>query len=127
MQRYSKNREAILECLRGTKCHPTAEWVYEELKKEHPNMSVATVYRNLAQLKEAGMIRSMGIVSGYEHFDGNVEPHSHVVCSKCGRIEDLDDNKVMSELVSKVSKLSGYAVSDMSFVGLCPECNESSN
>lgn len=124
MQRFSKNREAILRCLRSTTCHPTADWICEELRKENPAMSVATVYRNLAQLKEAGVIRSMGIVSGYEHFDGNIEPHSHVICKNCGKIVDLMDDELMSEMVRKVSDKTGFALQDMSFVGVCAGCSK---
>lgn len=124
MQRYSKNREAILECLRSTTCHPTADWICEELRKDYPNMSVATVYRNLAQLKEAGIIRSMGIVSGHEHFDGNIEPHNHVICKNCGKIVDLSHEDGLGEIVKKVSESTGFTLQDMSFVGVCASCSK---
>ena len=55
MQRFSKKRAAIYDCLCGTKTHPSADWIYQQLLPEFPDLSLATVYRNLAQLKEAGI------------------------------------------------------------------------
>ena len=83
-QNYSRKREAILDTLRSTKTHPTAEWVYLQLKSQYPDLSLGTVYRNLSQFKEDGTIVSLGVVNGQEHFDGDISPHSHFICSHCG-------------------------------------------
>ena len=82
--RYSKKREAILTAIRGTRCHPSAEWVYQSLKPEHPDLSLGTVYRNLIFFQQRGEIQSVGVVKGQERFDGETRPHSHFICNSCG-------------------------------------------
>ena len=124
MERYSRKREAILECLRSTVSHPTADWIYAQLKPVYPDLSLATVYRNLIQLKEAGLVRSMGMVAGQEHYDANVSGHPHAVCRSCGRIIDISGVELPHELVETVQAETGYVITgaDLRFSGLCPEC-----
>lgn len=122
--RSSKNRDAILECLTHTDSHPTAEWVYEQMKAEYPNISLGTVYRNLNQLREAGLVRTMGMVNGPEHFDAIVSPHSHAICSKCGEILDLDGQAAFDEMLRAAGKESGYEFLEVQFLGVCPKCRE---
>ena len=88
-KKFSRKREAILTCLHGTTCHPTAEWVYQQLKPEYPDLSLGTVYRNLAQCKQRGEVRTVGFVGGFERFDARMDPHDHFVCRQCGRVDDL--------------------------------------
>ena len=89
-RKNSKKRQAILELLRSTQEHPSAEWIYAQLKPTYPDLSLATVYRNLALFKEEGQIISVGTVNGQERYDGLTEqPHAHFICSHCGRILDL--------------------------------------
>ena len=80
---YSKQREALLRVLRSTRSHPTAYWVYEELRKEIPNISLGTVYRNLAKLAQNGDILKLDIISDKERFDGFTARHAHFVCNEC--------------------------------------------
>ena len=87
--RHSKKREAILDAIRSTTCHPSAEWVYQTLKPTHPDLSLGTVYRNLMFFRERGEIQSVGVVKGQERFDALVKPHSHFVCDCCGAVSDL--------------------------------------
>ena len=84
--KHFKKREAILNCLRSTKTHPSAEWVYTQLKPQIPNLSLGTVYRNLALFKETGEAISIGTVKGIERFDGNTAPHVHYICTACGAV-----------------------------------------
>lgn len=124
-QKRSKQRDAILKVLQSTKCHPTADWVYEEVRKEIPNISLGTVYRNLAKLSEEQTILKLGIGTTTEHFDGNPNPHYHVLCVDCGRIDDIDAPP-LNELNSwaeeryqgKIYKHSAI------FFGKCSECNK---
>lgn len=118
--RNSKKRQAILELLRNTKTHPTAEWVYSQLHEQFPNMSLATVYRNIAQLKEAGMITSLGIIDGAERLDGVTLPHSHAVCAVCGQVFDLD----IPQPDYPADRLSGFDIlgADLRISVICPEC-----
>ena len=126
MQRYSKKREAIWACLRGTKSHPTAEWIYAQLKPEYPALSLATVYRNLAALKKSGAIRSVGIVDGQERFDAATESHPHAVCTRCGAVVDLTQVALPAALADAVQAETGFSVAEtvLQFSGLCPECRK---
>lgn len=123
-QRFSKKREAIYSCLRSTDTHPTADWIYHQLRPSFPDLSLATVYRNLTQLKDAGVIRSVGVVAGQERFDADIHPHTHFICTNCDAVLDLMDVHLPVELVSQAEKDSGCSITDTSlrFTGLCPRC-----
>ena len=122
--RYSKKREAILAAIRGTDCHPSAEWVYHQLKPTHPDLSLGTVYRNLIFFQEHGDIQSVGVVQGQERFDGVVTPHSHFVCDCCGSVLDLPDICPDGDLDQTVSRQYGLAVQrhELTFHGQCRSC-----
>lgn len=122
MQRYSRQREAILSLLRTHFDHPTAEALYEELHKTHPNISLGTVYRNLSLLSEAGVITRLA-THEKDHFDGNTAPHAHFFCDGCGSIKDLDGSFVREPL-DEDGQLTGYEPRTVlvSIHGLCPEC-----
>ncbi len=119
----SRQREAILEVLRMTKVHPTADWVYNEVRKEIPNISLGTVYRNLARLSEDKTIIKLGLGTGVEHFDGCVEPHYHAVCTCCGAISDIEAKQMM-ELNDWASKQFNGEIYEHSavFYGKCEKC-----
>ena len=122
--RYSKKREAILAAIRGTNCHPSAEWVYQTLKPAHPDLSLGTVYRNLVFFQENGDIQSVGVVKGQERFDGVTTPHSHFICNSCGAVSDLEGIQVDTGLDQTVSRQYGFAVErhELTFYGRCPKC-----
>ena len=77
-RKRSKKRDAILSCLCSTDTHPSAEWIYHRLKPQIPDLSLATVYRNLALFQREGRIISVGVVQNLERFDANVHPHAHL-------------------------------------------------
>ena len=121
--KYSRQRESIKEFLITRKDHPTADVVYENMKKIYPNISLGTVYRNLSLLSDMGEIQKLSSFGGADHFDGCVTPHCHFMCQKCGQILDLDMDD-MSDLVTKASekfseKITGY---DLRFFGICEKC-----
>ncbi len=126
MRRFSQNRQDILDCLAGTDTHPTAEWVYARLKPTHPSLSLATVYRNLTQLKNDGLISSMGVVQGQERFDGNCTSHAHAVCVQCGRMVDVLGFIIPPDMLDSVREATGYKLSGagLQFTGLCEECQK---
>lgn len=124
--RYSQKRADILAVIQGTSCHPSAEWVYQQLKPTHPDLSLGTVYRNLTFLQQHGMIQSVGVVRGQERFDGILSPHSHFVCNCCGSVTDLFGVELDAELDRSVSRQYGFAVQrhELTFYGRCPACTQ---
>jgi len=120
---YSKKREAILAKIRSTMSHPTAEWVYHELKSEIPDLSLATVYRNIRLFKEEGEILSVGTVDGQERFDGTTSPHGHFVCTACAAVIDFADRTEHAEVWDHLRE-QGFLVSRVDLVayGTCEAC-----
>ena len=119
-----KKRNAILTCLRGTDVHPSADWVHAQIKQEYPDISLGTVYRNLALFKQQGMIQSLGTVNGVERFDGNVEPHVHFICQCCDSVIDLPHMEVPESLCSRAADETGGTVANcqLTFTGTCQSC-----
>ncbi len=124
IQKHFRKRDAILACLRSTTTHPSADWVFAQLKPEIPDLSLGTVYRNLAYFKETGDIISVGTVNGVERFDGNPVPHVHFICSECGTVLDLPGIEVPPELTASVEQQSGGTVHSccLTFTGRCAHC-----
>lgn len=119
-----RKRNAILTCLQGTNSHPSAEMVHQMLRSEHPDISLATVYRNLSRFKQQGIIQSVATVRGVERFDANTAPHVHFVCTQCDAVIDLHPIQVPVELESKAEECSGCRVEgcQLTFTGLCGQC-----
>lgn len=123
MLKKSAKRERILQVIRGTKTHPTAEWVYLKLKEEMPELSLGTVYRNLEQLTESGEL--LKLPGDTARYDGNTKAHHHVICDTCKRVFDLpisfDEN-----LASSLAKGTDFVIKSytIDFHGICPECQE---
>ncbi len=122
--RYSKKREAILNAIRATDIHPSAEWVYQTLKPTHPDLSLGTVYRNLSLFQQQGIIQSVGVVNGQERFDGVATPHSHFICRSCGAVMDLHRVKLDPALDRSIAEEYGLAVErhELTFYGSCQAC-----
>ena len=123
---FSEKREAIYNLIRNTTSHPSAEWVYNQLKPQYPNISLGTVYRNMAMFAEQGLIMSVGTVNGRERFDANTTPHAHFICNKCSAVIDLDYMQYNKELDESVLLNTGHSVEKhaMFFYGICRKCNE---
>lgn len=121
MNNYSKQRETILKVLRGTDIHPTANWIYEKVKEEIPNISLGTVYRNLSALSKAGEILRLNMDDGFEHFDGNISLHLHLNCKKCGKIYDVNIN---NDIISEISAPNGFDTENSIYLGygICKNC-----
>ena len=122
--KHFRKRDAILTCLRETTEHPSAEWVYSQLKQQIPDLSLGTVYRNLSLFKEQGLITSLGTVKGVERFDANTAPHVHYICTGCGRVLDLQKIRVPEELNHAAATDSGGEVTgcQLTFTGVCGQC-----
>ena len=113
---FSRQRESLLSVLRSTKSHPTANEIYEMMRKENPKISLGTVYRNLALLSEQGVILRIDT----EH--DSVHQHYHFVCNKCGKVEDLLIEPL--NITGEVEKETGCTVSGhmLVFYGECRKC-----
>ncbi|HHW91774.1 MAG TPA: transcriptional repressor [Firmicutes bacterium] len=124
-RRKTRQRALILKILRSTKSHPTADWIYNQVRKEIPDISLGTVYRNLRLLKEMGEIQELQWGSTYSRFDGNPREHYHFNCLQCGRVldVDIDVQQFLEELVEKKHgwKVTGHR---LEFWGLCHSCRE---
>ena len=123
-QKHFKKRDAILDYLRQTKAHPSAETVFTDLKTQIPDLAMGTVYRNLTYFKEQGLVSVIATVSGVERFDANTHPHVHFICSDCDAVIDLDKMQVPNSLRTAAAECCGGRadVCQLSFTGLCRSC-----
>ncbi len=111
--------------LQNTDTHPTASWVYDELKKEFINLSMGTVYRNINILMDQNLVHKIEAGSSFDRFDANTEVHYHFICRECGCIDDLPLAK-MTDLHEMVSRETGYEAEShrLDFYGTCPSCSK---
>ena len=121
----SRQREKILELLQGTKSHPSADWIYERLKKDFKNLSMGTVYRNLGILIDQGFVRKIDFGSTFDRFDANVTRHYHFVCERCGSISDVE-MPFDQALNRKAAGMGNLDVRDhrIEFFGICGRCGK---
>ncbi len=91
---FSKKRQLILDTIKSTDTHPGARWVYETLKEEIPDLSLGTVYRNIALFKDEGLVVTVTNLDGEERIDGDTSEHAHFVCRECKRVYDIYDKNV---------------------------------
>ena len=122
--KHFRKRDAILHCIQSTDVHPSADWVFEQVRHTCPDISLATVYRNIALFKQQGLISSLGTVSGVERLDGNTVPHVHFICQGCDAVVDLPQIRVPQSLTCEVSTAVGGQVDAclLSFTGHCAQC-----
>lgn len=125
MDKKTRQREAISRVLRSDNIHPTAEWVYNEVRKEIPHISLGTVYRNLRILSDKGDIVELDMCGALGRFDTITEDHYHFRCIKCDGIFDIN-LPVNNDLDDAVERDTGFEVlyHRMEFRGLCQECQE---
>lgn len=121
--RYSAQREAIYNFLKGRDDHPTADIIYEKLRKSMPNISKGTVYRNLNMLVETGKIMRLCIKDSPDRFDGRLSVHHHFVCEKCGKVSDvfLAQSVGLDEIIEQNvdASIDSY---NIILYGTCSEC-----
>lgn len=105
--------------------HPTVDHIYELVKKELPNISLATVYRNLNSLAETGVIRRIQGLDNAVRFDHNMCNHYHFICTKCNKVYDVPQN-IAPNLSDKLSAETGLTAEtyDITFKGVCHECQK---
>ena len=123
---FSRQREIIYEQVRNFPVHPTAEEVYRALKNDNPHLSLGTVYRNLTQLSEAGMLLKIPIADGSDRFDGRTDRHYHMICEKCGRVFDVELD-CLDAIPQTVLQSTGHHITrvTLNLKGVCAECSAS--
>lgn len=120
----TRQRQAILEELQKVTTHPAADEVYEMVRKRLPKISLGTVYRNLEQMADEGLILKLD-GGTQKRYDGNPNAHYHFRCLKCDAMIDLPFEP-MEAIQKMIESLSDFEITDyrLDFVGLCPRCRK---
>ena len=123
MVKRSRQKELILRVLQRNPSHPPAVWIYDEVRKEMPHVSLATVYRNLRLFREQGEISELKLDGSLSRFELRTDNHGHVWCQKCDRIFDVVE-QTDRDFKSRVAQETGFELSDYRPVlrGICQEC-----
>lgn len=123
MRKQSHQRDLVLAAVKCTETHPTAAAVYDAVRRTAPNISLATVYRNLALLRDDGKLISFKTDDGVEHFDGRTEAHQHFKCLTCGNIYDAflpPEQGLATQMEQSLGcRVEGYT---LLFYGRCKHC-----
>ena len=130
--RLTQQREVVLEEVRKAYHHPTADEIYENVRKKLPHISLGTVYRNLDVLAEFGLIKKIEPDFPQMRFDGNTKEHYHITCLSCGKIEDAPfepSGRSLENLENALGNLTKYGIfgHKLEFIGLCSACREKEN
>jgi len=128
VMKYSKQRQLIEMAVTQNRVHPTAEQVYNVVKKQSPNVSLGTVYRNLNLLAENGIIKKITMANESDHYDGTITEHYHIICECCSQMIDCPDVPLI-QYDGLIKDKTGFTVTSHSLViyGLCKECQISTN
>ncbi len=124
---FSKQRNSILDYLKNTKEHPTAERIYSDLKPSLPNLSLATVYRNLGRLCETGEVVRLAAGGKTDRFDADTSDHQHFVCTSCGEVSDLFFQLPADILNENLGERFSPHHYRLFVYGLCKRCRETTN
>ena len=126
--RMTHQREVILDELKKSKNHPSADELYDRIRKQLPRISLATVYRNLEILSETGAIRKIEISGRQKRFDSVLSRHNHIYCVQCHRVDNIDiktpEKTPLQPEDSRGYRVAGYRVE---FFGYCPDCQKKRN
>lgn len=124
-RKYSRQRELIKNFLAERKDHPTADMVYQSVRQQNPNISLGTVYRNLTLLADSGEINRLNMGDGVDHFDADTSPHYHLLCTKCGRVVDLEMDSIESITDTASAGFNGHVAGHVTyFYGTCCNCTK---
>ncbi len=117
-------RITICEFALSSREHPSVQRIYREVRKTHPTVSLATVYKTLQILKESGLVQELDFPQNQTRFDAYLKPHINLVCLRCGNIQDLD-NPVARELVKRVTAVTRFIPTSqrLDVYGICEKCS----
>lgn len=116
-------RIAICRFAASSREHPTAARIYNEVRKQHPTVSLATVYKTIDLLKDHRIIQELAIVDGDKRFDSNTQTHLNLICVKCGEIRD-SDNHGIKDSVEKAAEEERFNITgqNLTLYGVCHQC-----
>ena len=127
-ERNTVQKQIILDELRSVDTHPSVDELYAEIQKKHPSISKATIYRNLRQLAEKGVVLQIAIANDVSRYDGCTDFHHHFICNHCGKVFDVYTNRTDDHetLGSDIQSKYGYKVDRCmtSFIGTCLDCSQ---
>lgn len=125
MSKNTIQRSTILEIVRSTHNHPTADCIYDQVRKKLPRISLGTVYRNLNLLVQQGEIREVFVTGGPSRYDSYLNKHYHFRCERCNTLFDLNE-PVCNLIEKRVAKSTGFKVKDhnIELTGLCLQCKK---
>lgn len=122
-RRKSRQRERIYETIAASKAHPTAQDVYDKMKKEVPSLSLGNVYRNIAILLEEGRLQGGEFHGGVVRYDAVTGAHYHFVCERCRRVSDFampaQDGLTAAARRYSAHRIAGHTIR---FFGVCDDC-----
>lgn len=124
-EKLNNNAQAVLEIVRSTQSHPTAQEVYEAVRDVRPHIGLATVYRLLHQLVQQGYVKEVGPSAEGFRYDGHISRHDHAVCTNCGALLDVPvEVAIPAEVLQAAARATGVALRshEVRLYGLCPAC-----
>lgn len=123
--RFTEQRAAVYRFLSGTTSHPTADEVFQEVRRRIPGISLATVYKSLETLVNCGLAAKLTYSDGSARYDARMEPHHHARCLSCGAVTDVSSRTLDGELQDFASGLDGFSVLGyrLEFTGFCADCS----
>lgn len=124
--RMTPQRLAILRILAASNGHPSAEMIYDEIKKDYPFTSFATVYKTIALAKELGEVLELEFSNDSNRYDGKRPvPHPHLICTECKKIIDPELDSI-NHMQKEIIKETGFRVTNhrLDFYGICPDCQK---
>jgi len=121
--RLTTQRQVIFEELAKVKSHPTAQEVFDMVRRRLPRIGLGTVYRNLELMAETGLILKLEVGGSQMRFDATTEPHYHVRCLVCGKVDDIEI-PVAESLTAAAGEATSFQIlgHHVEFTGLCPAC-----
>jgi len=123
--RITPQRTAIAKVLSSSTTHPSVEAIYEELYPRFPSMSLATVYKTVALFCDLGLVLDLGTLGDERRYDGRITtPHLHLLCERCGAIEDCDGTHLETDSMQRAAEEAGFRVRAVrcDVIGLCQAC-----
>ena len=127
--RITPQRRAVIGILIESDDHPSVDLIYERVRERFPMTSLATVYKTISLLRQVGEIHEIGFSNDTSRYDaGRTNPHAHVVCTRCGKVRDLNIQMTGDIMLAEIASTTGYEIEweRHDFFGICPDCRNSS-